>query len=265
MTSGESSVDLLIYALSDASRRHLLDRLNERDGQTQIELCFGLAMSRQSVSKHLAILERAQLVTSIRRGRRRLHYLNAVPICELSNRWITAFDRQRANVLLDLKKILEDPTMNKPEFVYTLYIDTTPEQLWRALTEPQFTKVWWETTFATDWSVGAKMIWDNHGIVVDDPEQIVLAYEPYRRLAYTWHTFTDELGERFKFTQLAQMTSESRSRVAFDLEATDLGVKLTVTHDNFDPGSVVVGMISGGWPALLSKLKTMIERDELAL
>src|SRR5947199_10781683 len=118
-------------ALSDPSRRERLDRLNDRNGQTLRELCAGLDMARQSVSKHLAVLEAANLVTTIRRGREKLHYLNAAPINEITERWITHYERDRVHALADLKRALEDTPVDqdKPAFVYTTYIRTTPERL----------------------------------------------------------------------------------------------------------------------------------------
>src|SRR5690349_10374484 len=128
-------MDEVFRALADPSRRQLLDALNDRNGQTLRELCSVLDMARPSVSKHLAILEAANLVTTIRRGREKLHYLNAAPINEIAERWITRYERDRVHALADLKRALEDTPMgDKPSFVYTTYIKTTPEQLWRALT-----------------------------------------------------------------------------------------------------------------------------------
>src|SRR3974390_2435785 len=118
-------MDQVFRALADPSRRRLLDRLNERNGQTLHELCRGLDMARQSVSKHLAVLEAANLVTTRRRGREKLHYLNAVPINEIAERWIKAYDRERVRALADLKRALEDNPMDTNEFVYTTYIRTT--------------------------------------------------------------------------------------------------------------------------------------------
>ena len=100
--------DAVFRALADASRRRLLDRLHEENGQTLGELCRGLAMTRQAVSKHLAILEEANLVSSQRSGRERLHYINPVPINEIAERWIGKFERPRLSVLADLKKTLEE-------------------------------------------------------------------------------------------------------------------------------------------------------------
>ncbi len=229
-------------------------------------------MARQSVSKHLAILEAANLVTTIRQGREKLHYLNTVPINEIAERWINRYDRERVRALSDLKRALEETGMDRPmdtppeapQFVYTTYIRTTPERLWQALTEPAFTARWWQTTFETDWEVGSHMIWDNNGIVIADPEQVVLESDPYRRLAYSWHTFTPELNERSQFGDevFAKLSTERRSRVAFDLEPVGDMVKLTVLHDDFEPGSTAATMVRNGWPVLLSSLKTLLETGE---
>src|SRR3954470_18796976 len=124
------TMDDAFPALADPSRRALLDRLNERNGQTLRELCANLDMARQSVSKHLAILEAANLVTTVRRGREKLHYLNAAPINQIGERWITRYERDRVEALTDLKRALKDRApVDKPTFVYTTYIKTTPERL----------------------------------------------------------------------------------------------------------------------------------------
>ena len=116
----------MFKALADPSRRRLLDRLNERSGQTLRELCAGLDMARQSVSKHLAVLEEAGLVATVRRGREKLHYLNAAPVNEIADRWISQYDRARVRALADLKTALEETPMDAPTFVYITYIRTTP-------------------------------------------------------------------------------------------------------------------------------------------
>src|SRR5215472_6087556 len=137
---GTTGMDDVFRALADPSRRQLLDSLNRRSGQSLQELCVGLDMARQSVSKHLAVLEAANLVTTVWRGREKLHYLNAEPINAIAERWISQYDREWVRALADLKTALEAEPMGNPEFVYTTYIKTTPEQLWRALTEPVFTQ-----------------------------------------------------------------------------------------------------------------------------
>jgi len=258
-------MDEVFRALADPSRRRLLDSLDERNGQTLRELCAGLDMARQSVSKHLAVLEEANLVTTVWRGREKLHYLNAEPINAIADRWISRYDRERVRALADLKTALEESQMDKPEFVYATYISTTPERLWQALTEPAFTKRYWETTFITDWAKGSPMTWDNHGVQISDPEQVVIESDPFRRLSYAWHRMTPELAERFGWDAdlLAKLASEPRSTVTFQIEpAGDGVVKLTVVHDGFGPGSLVAEMVSGGWPAVMASLKTLLETGD---
>src|ERR1700684_3932218 len=114
--------DDVFRALADPGRRRLLDSLNARNGQTLRELCADMEMARQSVSKHLAVLEAAQLVTTVWRGREKVHSLNPAPINDISERWITRYDQRRVDALADLKHALENPTMDRPSFVYTTYI-----------------------------------------------------------------------------------------------------------------------------------------------
>jgi DNA-binding transcriptional ArsR family regulator/uncharacterized protein YndB with AHSA1/START domain len=259
-------VDEVFRALADPSRRRLLDSLNGRNGQTLRELCAGLDMARQSVSKHLAILEQANLVTTIRRGREKLHYLNAAPISEIAERWIKRYDQPRVDALSDLKKALEDPTMDKPEFVYTTYIKTTPERLWQGLTDPAFTRRYWVVAFDSDWKAGSVMSLEivKDAVTIADPEQVVLESDPYRRLSYTWHTFTPEWAAAYEISDedLARFASERRSKVTFDIEPLGEMVKLTVVHDGFDPGSAILLGITEGWPRILSNLKTLLETGD---
>jgi len=254
-------MDDVFRALADASRRQLLDSLNARDGQTLRELCAGLEMARQSVSKHLAVLEAANLITTVWRGREKVHYLNAEPINAIADRWIGRYDRARLHALADLKRALEEEPMSSTEFVYTTYIKTSPEKLWQALTDPGFTSRYWETVFETDWQKGSTMTWVYRGLRIEDPAQVVLESQPYRRLSYTWHTFTPEFAEMVGMS--AEMAAEERSRVTFELEPLGDVVKLTVVHDGFQPGSAVLEGVNGGWPELLSNLKTLLETGEL--
>ncbi|MFF5987012.1 ArsR/SmtB family transcription factor [Prauserella flavalba] len=257
-------MDEVFKALADPSRRLLLDSLNTRNGQTLRELCAGLEMARQSVSKHLAVLEAANLVTTVWRGREKCHYLNAEPINAIADRWINRFDRGRVQALADLKTALESEPMSKPEFVYTTYINTTPERLWQALTEPAFTRRYWGATFETDWQEGSPMTWEQNGWRSDDPAQVVLEAKPYERLSYTWHTFTPEFGKTFDMPEdkVAALAAERRSTVTFELEQQGPLVRLTVVHDGFDEGSTVLESISQGWPAIVASLKTLLETGE---
>ncbi|MGE5134138.1 MAG: ArsR/SmtB family transcription factor [Gemmatimonadota bacterium] len=257
-------MDEVFRALADPSRRRLLDSLHSQAGQTLRELCAGLAMTRQAVSKHLAVLEEANLVTSVRRGREKLHYLNAAPISEIADRWISRYHARQVGVLAGLKKTLEDTTMDKPKFVYTTYINTTPERLWQALTDPAFTQRYWETSIHSDWAVGSEMTWETRGAVAADPEQVVLEADPYRRLSYTWHTFTPEWAQANGIAEELRVTlaAEPRSKVTFEIEPSGQLVKLTVIHDGFEAGSTLAEMVSGGWPAVISSLKTLLETGE---
>jgi uncharacterized protein YndB with AHSA1/START domain/DNA-binding transcriptional ArsR family regulator len=256
--------DEVFRALADPSRRQLLDALNSRNGQTLRELCAGLQMARQSVSKHLAILEAANLVSTVRRGREKLHYLNAAPINEIGERWITRYDRGRVEALADLKRALEAGPMDRPSFVYTTYIRTTPEQLWQALTEPAFTRRYWNASFQTDWKPGSAMTWDLGGVTVADPEQVVLESEPYRRLSFTWHSFSPELNDSLGLSEevRGRIAAEGRSKATFEIEAVGDSVKLTVVHDGLEPDGVVQSLIGDGWPRVLSRLKTLLETGE---
>ena len=257
-------MDEVFRALADPGRRRLLDSLNARNGQTLRELCAGMQMARQSVSKHLAVLEAAGLVTTVWRGREKLHYLNPAPISEISERWIHRYEQQRVDALTDLKQALENPTMDRPTFVYTTYIQTTPERLWEALTSSAFTLRYWSAAFETDWEPGSEMVWNLLGVRVAHPEQVVLEADPPRCLSYTWHTFTPELARAAEVSEdtFAAAAAEPRSRVTFELEAAGSAVKLTVIHDGFPAQSTAARLVTNGWPRVLSRLKTLLETGD---
>jgi uncharacterized protein YndB with AHSA1/START domain/DNA-binding transcriptional ArsR family regulator len=264
-------MDYVFRALSEPSRRLLLDSLNRRNGQTLRELCSGLAMRRQSVSKHLAVLETAHLVTTVRRGREKLHFLNAAPINAIADRWINRYDRQRVDALADLKRALEQMPMAQTstadqatQFAYMTYIKTTPEQLWQAITDPAFTRLYWGVALISDWQVGSTVTWEVAGIAIADPAQVVLVAEPPRRLAFTWHTVTPEFVAAVGGSdeELAAMSAEKRSTVNFDLEPAGETVKLTVTHAGFEPGSAILAGLTDGWPGVMASLKTLLETGQ---
>ena len=263
--TGVEEIDEVLRALADPSRRRLLDSLNARNGQRLRELCAGLDMTRQSVSKHLAILEAANLVTTRRQGREKLHYLNAEPVNAVAERWISQYHRERVRALADLKTALEQP-MSSNGFVYTSYIATTPEKLWQALTDPAFTSRYWGVSLESDWTAGSALSWHMFGVTVASPEQVILEAEPYRRLSYTWHTFTPEWAATYGIPDdyLAKISGEPRSKVTFDLEDQGPVVKLTVLHDGFDADSALLPDISEGWPRIMADLKTLLETGDLA-
>jgi uncharacterized protein YndB with AHSA1/START domain len=155
-------------------------------------------------------------------------------------------------------------------FTYTTYIHATPERIWQGLTDPALTRRYWShhragpKTFRSDWNKGSTydLAHDDVGIVVSDPEQMILESDPYCRLAYTWHTFTPEWAAEVGMDEATADTwrAEPRSQVGFDMEEDAHGVvKLTVVHDGFEPGSHVLQGIANGWPAVLSSLKTLLE------
>jgi uncharacterized protein YndB with AHSA1/START domain/DNA-binding transcriptional ArsR family regulator len=258
--------DEVFRALADPSRRRLLDLLNARNGQTLRELCAGLEtagleMARQSVSKHLTVLEAANLVTTVWRGREKLHYLNAEPINAIADRWINQYDRRRVQLFADLKTALEAETMSDNEFVYTTYIKTTPERLWAALTDPKFTEQYWGVQHETDWKVGSEMVWKMGDVTMAGPGQVVVENDPYTRLSYTWHHITPEFAKVAELSDdvYQRASREPLSTATFELEPVNDQVKLTVIHNGFEPGSAVLGEVSQGWISLISDLKSFVE------
>src|ERR1700733_5936575 len=126
-------MDAVFKALADPTRRQLLDSLRGRNGRTLGELCEHVDMTRQAVTKHLAMLAAANLVVAQKRGREKLHYLNPVPINEIADRWIGKYERSRTS-----SGAWKGKPMTESKFVYVTYIRTTPEKLWEALTTPEF-------------------------------------------------------------------------------------------------------------------------------
>ncbi|MCB8905584.1 MULTISPECIES: SRPBCC family protein [unclassified Streptomyces] len=154
--------------------------------------------------------------------------------------------------------------MDSHTFVYTTYIRTTPDELWKALTDPAFTRRYWGVAFESEWTPGSPMVWDEVGRRTADPEQVVLEAEPGRLLSYTWHTFTPAWAEAVRLGQdvYERLAREPRSKVTFLIEPSGDAVKLTVTHGDLDPGGLMKGMIGEGWPALISSLKSLLETGE---
>jgi uncharacterized protein YndB with AHSA1/START domain/DNA-binding transcriptional ArsR family regulator len=253
--------DAVFKALADPSRRMLLDRLHAAGGLSLTELCADLDMRRQSVSQHLELLESAGLVTSVRVGRAKLHYLNPVPIHELQTRWIWKFEEPQLAALAELKhraEKAEKSAMNEntagavPAYVYTSYIRATPEQVWNALTDRELTGRFWGHHQISDWKVGSRV---EHvrtdGSGAADAAGVVTEIEPPHRLAFTF----DDPGE------LDDPTFEP-SLVTFDIEGSRDIVKLTVTHSRLrtEDDRAAIGQ---GWPAVFANLKTLLETGEV--
>jgi uncharacterized protein YndB with AHSA1/START domain/DNA-binding transcriptional ArsR family regulator len=263
-------MDAVFKALADAGRRQLLDALNARNGQTLRELSAVLTTSRQAVTKHLTVLEGAGLVTTTRRGREKLHFLNVAPLHDIADRWIDRYHRGRVAALADLRQTLEETPVSaqsptgETAFVYASYIRTTPEELWRALTDPAFVARYFDGGGPrSDFRLGSPVLWKmgpDDG--PHDWDQHVLESDPPRRLAYTWHNYQPEMAAMFGWSEerLAALRREPVSKVAFEIEPVAPGVvKLTVVHDDFVPGSEMLRGVRDGWVGILSNLKSLLE------
>ncbi len=241
------AADSVFKALADPARRYLLDSLRARNGQTLGELCVQLDMARQSASQHVAILEAANLISTVWRGREKLHYLNPVPIHEIQERWIGKFDHPRLLALRTLKQQAEENTMaDRPTYVYVTYIEATPDRVWHALTDADLTAQYWGHRNVSDWQVGST--WEHHrtdGSGIADGIGKILAVVPPRRLVMTFESPTGE-----RVTPPAQVT--------FDIEPYGDIVRLTVTHENL-PSQADYEAVSAGWPAVFANLKSLLE------
>jgi uncharacterized protein YndB with AHSA1/START domain/DNA-binding transcriptional ArsR family regulator len=239
--------DKVFKALADPTRRYLLDRLRQRNGQTLGELCAHVEMARQSATQHLDVLEAASLVTTVRRGREKLHYLNPVPIHDIQERWIDKFERPRLRALSTIRRRAEERDMvSKPTFVYVTYIQSTPEAVWRALTDADLTAEYWGHSNVSDWHVGSR--WEHQrtdGSGVADGVGTVLETDPPKRLVITFGAPGEE-------------PPEGPSRVAFEIEPYGDIVRLTVTHENL-ADQAEYEAASAGWPAVLANLKSLLE------
>jgi uncharacterized protein YndB with AHSA1/START domain/DNA-binding transcriptional ArsR family regulator len=231
--------DKVFKALADPTRRYLLDRLHEHNGQTLGELCEHVDMARQSVTQHVAVLEAANLVSTVRRGREKLHYLNPVPLHEIQERWISTFERPRLRTLSAVKRRAEEPDMaDKPTYVYVTYIASTPEKVWHALTDAGLTAEYWGHSNVSDWQVGSP--WEHRrtdGSGIADVVGTVLEVVPPTRLV---------------------MTFGEPSQVTFEIEPYGEIVRLTVTHENL-ASQEDYDAVSGGWPAVMANLKSLLE------
>ncbi|WP_329460329.1 ArsR/SmtB family transcription factor [Streptomyces sp. NBC_01497] len=240
-------MDAVFKALADPTRRFLLDLLRQEGGRTLGELCTGLAMSRQAVTQHLAVLEAANLVSTARRGREKLHYLNPVPLHEMQVRWIDRFERPRLRALATIRQKAEDAMSDRPTFVYVVYIESTAEKVWEALTDADLTAAYWGHRNESDWREGSA--WQHvraDGSGVRDVVGTVVESVRPARLVTTW---------------AAPDAPEGRapSRVTYEIEAHEAIVKLTVSHEDLPDEAELAG-ISKGWPAVLSNLKSFLER-----
>jgi uncharacterized protein YndB with AHSA1/START domain/DNA-binding transcriptional ArsR family regulator len=243
--------EAVFRALADASRRTLLDRLFARDGQALGELEAALpGMTRFGVMKHLRVLEAAGLVVTRREGRRKLHFLNPVPIRLIHDRWISKFAEPWVGGMADLKHHLEHEPMSSPKHVYEVYIQTTPERLWQAITDPAFTtRYYYATRVESTWTPGSPISYTHEDGRTAIDGQVVEA-DPPRRLVHTFH-FTDP-----------EQAVERPSRCTWEIQQRGDACLLTLTHDDFDGETKTYRSVEHGWVAILSGLKTLLETGQ---
>src|SRR3954463_12471713 len=243
-------MDDVFRALADPTRRSLLDELFREDGQTLSALEERFSMTRFGAMKHLKQLEDAGLVVTRRRGREKLHFLNPVPIRLVHDRWVSKFAEPWAAALSGLKERLESPM----EKVFEIYIRTTPERIWEAITNPEIrAKYNFGAAHHCDWKVGSRFEMSHPGAgdggLLGEGE--ILEVDPPRRLV---QTMTALWGEDVK--------AEGASRITWEIEPiADDSCRLTVIHDQLRGGAN--DQLYGGWPMILSGLKTWLETGEL--
>jgi uncharacterized protein YndB with AHSA1/START domain len=240
-------MDGVFRALADSTRRSLLDQLFKRDGQTLSALEARLPMTRFGVMKHLRVLEEAGLVVTRRRGREKLHFLNPVPIRLVHDRWVSKYAEPWAATLSRLKRSLEE-TMEK---VFEIYIKTTPERLWGAITNPELRRKYsFGVGVDSAWKPGSRY----QGVSPKSPTPIFegenLEVDPPRRLVQSFRALWSDDVKR-----------EGTSRVTWEIEAVGDSCRLTVTHDQLREGAN--SELYGGWMMVLSGLKTLLETGEL--
>jgi uncharacterized protein YndB with AHSA1/START domain len=240
-------MDEVFRALADPTRRSLLDELFREDGQTLGTLEGRFEMTRFGVMKHLRVLEDAGLVVARRRGREKLHFLNPVPIRLVHDRWVSKYAEPWAATLSGLKTELER-TMEK---VFEIYIRTTPERLWEAITDPEVRATYnFGAGVHTDWSAGStyemtapgaeRALAHGENLEVDPPNRLVQSF------VATW---SDEV------------EAQGTSRITWEIEPVADSCRLTVVHDQLPEAANPE--LYGGWPMILSGLKTWLESGEL--
>jgi len=238
-------MDTVFRALADPTRRSLLDQLFKRDGQSLSALEQRVPMTRFGVMKHLRVLEEAGLVVTRKRGREKLHFLNPVPIRLVHERWVSKYAEPWAAGLSELKKGLEKPTMEK---VFEIYIKTTPERLWEAITDSELrSKYTFGVGYESDWMPGSPYNAAAGSFPIAEGEN--LEVHPPRRLVQSFNALWGD-----------DVKSEGTSRVTFEIEQIEDSCRLTVTHDQLREGANEE--LYGGWPMVLSGLKTLLETGE---
>ena len=240
-------MDEVFRALADPTRRSLLDELFREDGQTLGALEQRVDMTRFGVMKHLKVLEEAHLVVTRRRGREKLHFLNSVPIRLVHDRWVSKYAEPWAAALSDLKQRLEEDGM---EQVFEIYIKTTPQRLWEAITDPDLrARYSFGVATRSKWTAGSgyEAKHERAGVRIATGEN--LEVDPPRRLVQSFTALWSE-----------EVQAAGASRVTWEIEPVGDSCRLTVTHDQLPEDANAE--LYGGWPMILSGLKTLLETGE---
>ena len=233
-------MDEVFKALADPTRRSLLDELFREDGQTLTTLQERFAMTRFGVMKHLKVLEEAGLVVTKRRGREKLHFLNPIPIRLVHDRWVSKYAEPWAAGLTGLKSELEKTMEETMEKVFEIYIKTTPERLWQAITDSEIrSKYQFGGRITSDWTTGSsfRMGHPNGSTLLG--EGVNLEVDPPRRLVQNMVALWGD-----------DVKSEGTSRITWEIEPVGDSCRLTVTHDQLREGANE--QLYGGWPMILS-------------
>jgi len=258
-------VDKVFRALADPTRRGLLDELFREDGQTLSALEARVDMSRFGVMKHLGVLEDAGLVSTRRRGREKLHFLNTVPIRLVHDRWVSKYAEPWAATLSALKNRLEDQLVTTLKTVswadgtapvaagtavFEIFIKTTPERLWAAITDPlERAKYSFGVQTHSSWQEGDTYHAASPGVIdIAGGENVTV--DPPRLLVQTFNALWSE-----------EVRAQGTTRVTWEIEPVGSSCRLTVTHDQLPPDAN--SELYCGWPMILSGLKTLLETGEL--
>ncbi len=242
-------MESVFKALGDPTRRVLLDRLFDQDGQSLSALSVRLDMTRFGVMKHLGVLERASLVVARKVGREKLHYLNPFPILAIRDRWISKYATRWAAPLADLKNELENQ-MPKPTHVFETFIQTTPEKLWQGITTPEMARrYFFGTEIHSVFSEGARFEYlETDGKL--NVSGIVVEAVPFKKLVLDWNVEYDE-----------ELLKEGPTRVTFEIVENGDICKLTVIHECTN-APLTFEHVRSGWAIILSGLKTVLETGE---
>lgn len=246
-------MDEVFGALNDPSRRLLLDRLFAEDGQTLSELCRHLPdMTRFGVMNHLRVLEAGGLITTRRQGRSKLHYLNPVPIRQVHDRWISKYTEPQVGAIASLAaRFAGGETMTKPVHVYQAYIAAEPKEVWKAITDGDYTvRYFYGTRVESEWEEGSDVRYlGGDGAVVADGT--VLAIDPPHRLEYTFTPRWDP-----------ELEAEGAAREVWLVEDANGASKLTVELYDVAVDSKTYSDFTNGFPYIVSGLKSVLETGE---